>query len=139
MVLHHLHDVAATARECYRVLRQNGVLCVRNTTSDAGLVHQKFFPAVSDAVKQKLLARNDLTDVFQEVGFTLISHQIVPQEMAASWREYAEKIAARADSFIAPLSEGEFEEGMRKLHEFAAQIDPAQPVIQEIDFFAFRK
>src|SRR3989344_6112388 len=47
MVLHHLHDVAATARECYRVLRQNGVLCGRNTTSDAGLVHQKFFPAVS--------------------------------------------------------------------------------------------
>src|ERR1700736_394507 len=46
MVYHHLTDPAAVARECRRVLRPAGHVCIRNGTRESDFPHRHFFPAL---------------------------------------------------------------------------------------------
>src|SRR5262249_17589548 len=46
MVFHHLDDPAAVAKECRRIVRQGGCVCVRNTVQDSNSPHRHFFPAI---------------------------------------------------------------------------------------------
>jgi hypothetical protein len=63
---------------------------------------------------------------------------LVRHEVAANWRAYAEKIAAGADSILAQLSERDFLDGMRLLHQHAASAGDV-PVCEVVDLFAFRR
>ena len=59
--------------------------------------------------------------------------------MAPNWKTYSEKLAIRANSLIARLSEVNFEAGMAKVRAHAAQTDPTEEVSEGIDFFVFKK
>ena len=45
-IYHHLPDPAAVARECRRVLRVDGYVCIRTGTRENNVVVPNFFPAV---------------------------------------------------------------------------------------------
>jgi ubiquinone/menaquinone biosynthesis C-methylase UbiE len=45
-IYHHLPDPAAVARECRRVLRVGGYVCIRTGTRENDVVVPSFFPAV---------------------------------------------------------------------------------------------
>jgi len=59
-------------------------------------------------------------------------------EVAANWNVYADKIAYRADSILAQLTDSEFEQGLRNLRRYAVLQPPSRPVIEPVDFFIFR-
>ena len=59
--------------------------------------------------------------------------------MAPDWLEFVRKSALRADSFLARLSDTEFEHGMAALRAHDANINPAEAVTEEIDWFVFTK
>jgi hypothetical protein len=66
-------------------------------------------------------------------------HEIVTEIVAPDWPSFVRKSALRADSFLARLSDTEFDQGMAALRAHGADINPAQAVTEEIDWFVFTK
>jgi ubiquinone/menaquinone biosynthesis C-methylase UbiE len=137
MVYHHLTDPAAVARECHRVLRQGGYVCVRNGTRESDFPHRHFFPALRVLIDSDLPSRRDIQSVFAVGGFTPIVHRVVTQVTARDWPSFIEKSALRADSFLARLSDDDFQQGMAALRTPGAAIDQNDAVTEEIDWLVF--
>ncbi len=136
MMLHHLDDREGAAKECRRVLRTGGRVCIRNTTRDSDYPHPRFFPGFQAIVDTQLPSRAEVVALFQTTGLRLCAHEIVPHPVAASWQDLADKLALRADSFIVRLPAEEFEAGMAALRAHAAA-NAAEEITQQLDFFVF--
>ena len=140
MVYHHLGDPAAVARECRRVLRSEGQVCLRNGTADQieAYPYIDFFPGIRPLIAAKLSSCADIRDNFAKAGLETVAHQVVDHRMADNWLDYAEKQALRADSFLTALPDPDFESGLAALRQHAAQADQSQPVAMKVDIFVFR-
>ena len=138
MVLHHLPDIPATARECGRVLRQGGRLCVRNCTRDIVYPQSRFFPGMLPMVDADLPSSEGIVALFEAAGLTSRAHETVTQTVADSWKAFADKLALRADSFLARLPDAEFEAGLAALRAYAKGREP-EDITEEIDFFVFER
>jgi len=139
MVYHHLTDPTAVARECHRVLRQGGYTCIRNSTRETDFPHRHFFPALRALIDSDLPSRRDIESVFAAGGFTPVVHQVVTQVTAANWTRFVEKSALRADSFLARLSDDDFQQGMTALRTPGDAINQDDAVTEEIDWFVFTR
>ena len=134
MVFHHLPDAGAAVREFRRVLRPGGHVCVRTVTRDGDFPHRRFFPTAEAG----LPARLEVETVFAGAGFALVAHEAVTQMVAASWPEFVAKIALRAYSTLASLSDQEFEAGMAALRSHSPPGGPQREVTEDIDWLVFR-
>jgi ubiquinone/menaquinone biosynthesis C-methylase UbiE len=139
MVVHHLPDIVVTARECLRVLREGGRVCIRNSTVDTPFPELGFFAGLRAVIERELPSRRRIITGFEAAGFETESHRLVRHVMAPNWGAYAEKMALRATSFIAQLPEDEFDLGIAKLRAHANGADPTEEVSLDIDFFVFNK
>jgi hypothetical protein len=74
---------------------------------------------------------------FAAIGFTPRHHEIVTELVAPDWPSFVRKSALRADSFLARLSNAEFDQGMAALR--AHRANPDEAVTEEIDWFVFAK
>jgi SAM-dependent methyltransferase len=140
MVFHHFADQPGAARECRRVLRGGGTVCLRAATVNriATYPYVPFFARSRVILETTLQNQERIEAIFHDAGFELARHELVRHEVAANWRVYADKIAAGADSILAQLSEREFLQGMRLLNQHAANADEV-PVDEVVDLFAFRR
>jgi len=139
MIFHHLKDPHRALVECRRVLRADGVACLRTGTTDRMETYAfvPSFEASRPILKRTLPSESQVISAFQVAGFELKSHQLVDSAMASNWPEYADKIAQRADSILAQLSASEFNEGLRKLRRYSESA-PDASVSEPVDFFCFR-
>jgi ubiquinone/menaquinone biosynthesis C-methylase UbiE len=137
MILHHLNDRARTAQECRRVLREGGRVCVRNSTRDSIYPQSRFFPGMLPMIKNELPLRDEVVAIFENAGLQLAAYQRVSHFVATGWRDLADKLAMRADSFLTRLPEAEFEAGMAALTAYANHCDPLDAIIEDIHFFVF--
>ena len=64
--------------------------------------------------------------------------QLVPTVLAPDWATFADKISLRGDSIIVRLSASDFEAGMAKLRGRAQQ-HASGPIVEDLDWFVFRK
>ncbi|MBY9004262.1 MAG: class I SAM-dependent methyltransferase [Candidatus Lokiarchaeota archaeon] len=56
--LHHISDIEATLKECFRILRLNGIVCVFEPNSDGiKIIREKKFPTHPDAVDPRNYVR----------------------------------------------------------------------------------
>ena len=138
MVYHHFCDPSAVAKECHRVLRQGGYACIRNGTRESDFPHRHFFP-LRALIDSDLPSRRDIEAVFTAVGFTPVVRQVVTQVTATDWPSFVEKSALRADSFLARLSDDDFEQGMATLRAPGEAINQNDAVTEEIDWFVFTR
>ena len=76
--------------------------------------------------------------LFAAAGLPSRAHAIVTHAVAASWQEFADKLALRADSFLARLPDSEFESGLAALNAYANGREPEE-ITEEIDFFVFER
>lgn len=136
-VYHHLPDRAGVARECRRVLRLGGHVCIRTGTRENDVIVPKFFPAVRPMLDADLPSSEEIRSNFAVAGFTLRHYEIVTEVVAPDWQSFVGKSALRADSFLARLSDTEFKQGMAALRAHRANIDPDKAVTEEIDWFVF--
>ena len=139
MVYHHFADPRLVARECHRVLRRGGHVCVRNGSRESDFPHRHFFPALDSLIASELPCRADIVAGFTGAGFRLATREVIVQKIAPDWTAFAENSALRADSFLARLPESDFASGMAALRTYANNRDPNEPVTEEIDWFLFRK
>ena len=138
MVYHHLGSPAAAARECHRVLRDGGYVCIRNGTRESDFPHRHFF-ALQSLIETELPARAEIAATFESAGFAGVTHWVVRQTIAPDWASFVEKSALRGDSFLARLSDKEFRAGMDALQAHGDSIDLSAPVTEEIDWFVFAR
>jgi ubiquinone/menaquinone biosynthesis C-methylase UbiE len=138
MVYHHLSDPPAVARECHRVLRKRGHVCVRNGTLQTDFPHRHFFPGLEPLISSLLPLRQDIEQAFVMAGFAPMVHRVVTQVVASNWPSFVEKSALRADSFLARIADEDFDRGMAALRSAGDSVDPNDPVTEEVDWFVFR-
>jgi ubiquinone/menaquinone biosynthesis C-methylase UbiE len=140
MAFHHFTDPATVARECHRVLRNNGILCLRTGCSEkiGEYPYIPFFAKARDLLAKHLPSLTFQTQTFEKGGFTTLSTEVVIQEIAADYSDYADKVALKADSILIRLDNKEFAAGMESLRLTAATM-PARPITEPIDFVVFKK
>jgi ubiquinone/menaquinone biosynthesis C-methylase UbiE len=141
MVFHHFEDPGRAAEECHRVLRAAGVVCMR-----AGVTNRAdsypcvpFFPRTRSLLASSLPSLAFIETTFQAAGFDILHHEVVMSEVAASWPAYADKIAYRADSILAQLTDPEFEQGLTSLRRYAALQPSSHRVMDPVDLLVFRR
>jgi SAM-dependent methyltransferase len=141
MVFHHFGDRDQVARECRRVLRDNGVAVMRVGTTDSidNYPYVPFLPRTRQVFENTLTSLEDVRRTFIDAGFELMTHEVVMSETAASWSDYAERVALRADSILIQLGEAEFAEGLAALRAYAARQHPDRAVIEPVDLLAFQR
>lgn len=139
MVFHHFIDPARVAQECRRVLRQDGVVCLRGGSAEQidAYPHVEFFPGARSLMMRDLASVAAIKATFAGAGFGHTHHEVVASEVAGNWSAFAEKIAHRADSFLVRLADTEFAAGLAALQEHARTAPSSESVIEPVDFFAF--
>ena len=138
MVLHHLPDKGAAARECCRILRAGGRFCLRTCTRDIVYPQSRFFPGILPMLKADLPSAAEIIVLFEAAGLRNRAHQLVTQMLATDWQQFTDKLALRADSFLARLPDEEFAAGMAKLQAHAGQ-SASENITETIDFFVFER
>jgi ubiquinone/menaquinone biosynthesis C-methylase UbiE len=140
MVFHHFDKPDQAVRECRRVLRRNGTVCLRAATIDriGTYPYVPFFPRSGAILTNVLQSQAFIETIFVNAGFHLVCHQLVRSEVASNWDTYAEKLAFRADSIFAQLSDQEFAAGLAALREHAVIAAPDETVVELVDFFVLR-
>lgn len=139
MSFHHFTDPCLAARECRRVLRKSGRAFVRAATREniPSYPYVPFFPSTRSMLEELLQDNAGIRKVFEAAGFHMIASGIVMQTIAPTWRAYAEKLSAGADSVLTRLSRKELESGLAQLRSRSVEADPKN-VVEPIDLFVFR-
>lgn len=85
MSFHHFSDPACAARECRRVLRQDGTLIVRTGTREqiASYPYVPFFPQTRSMIEELLADVAGLRAVFETAGFRCRASDIVTRDHRA--------------------------------------------------------
>ena len=141
MVFHHLDSPESVARECCRVLRPNGSVCLRAGTIEQipSYAYVPFFSRSAKILQDYLQSRAFVETVFAQAELELIHHELVSSEVASDWMEYAGRLEHRADSVLVQLSDSEFEVGLASVKQHARSHAGDGPVTELVDFFVFRR
>lgn len=138
MTFHHFVDRAQTARECRRVLRRGCALVVRAATREQidRYPYTAFIPRSRALHEETLPWLREIRDVFEGAGFRHRSSDVITQTIAPDWFAYADKLAAGGDSVLARLDDAEFQEGLRRVRQYAIEAGKV-PVTEPIDLVVF--
>lgn len=132
MAFHHFTSPDLVAKECRRVLRPGGMVCIRSSLREYGSPYEAYFPNYH-ATLGKLPSAGEIVTPFARNGFRLTSHEAVPHKMAETASDLAEKAAFRADTTLQLLSDEDFARGLANLRNAPSY----EPVMIDIALFAF--
>jgi hypothetical protein len=90
-------------------------------------------------INSEMPSQRDIEEVFGAAGFAPIVHQVVRQVIAPDWERFVDKMRLRADSFLARLSDQDFEQGMIALQSPGSTVDQRDVVTEEIGWFVFAR
>jgi ubiquinone/menaquinone biosynthesis C-methylase UbiE len=138
MSFHHFVDRASAAKECRRVLRDQGILYVRTGTREQiqSYPYVPFFPSTFRKLVEVLPNHAELCEPFEAAGFRLSASDLIIQTIAPTWGAYADKLSAGGDSVLATLSAQDFESGLAAVRRHVAEA-ANQSVVEPIDLFVF--
>ncbi len=138
MGFHHFADPMAVGRECARVLRRGGQVCVRTITRDqiANYPYFPFFPGIGPVLERRLPSVEESCRPFEAAGLRRRFAGAVVQQIADSYAAYADKLSSGADTSLACLDPNEFAAGLEAIRKRHAATAPAA-ITEPIDFMVF--
>ena len=141
-VIHHLPDRAVCARELARVLRPGGTVVIRTTFRERldALVYS-YWPRLRAVDPGRFPGQDEVIGEFTGAGFSVASVRSFGQPVAASLREYSDRMAARGQAKFGYLTPAQFAAGLRQLR-FDASAEPAgapEPVSERYDVLVLAK
>ena len=106
MAYHHFTEPRVVATECRRVLQPGGSVFVRTGVRErmASYPYAPFFPDAVPVGERRLPSASEICAVFGSAGFRRAIVGEIVQQTAASWPDYATRIATRSDSVVASLN-----------------------------------
>jgi ubiquinone/menaquinone biosynthesis C-methylase UbiE len=141
MVIHHVPDLDACARELSRVVKPAGLVFIRNTFSGRleGIRHYEFFPSTRAIDEARLPRVEHVREAFAARGFGLEAFDTLEQEIDPSLAAHSDRISRRALSSFELITDTEFERGL-ELMRLAADREPIPtPVREQIDLLVLRR
>jgi ubiquinone/menaquinone biosynthesis C-methylase UbiE len=137
-VLHHVENLPAAFGEIRRVLRARGRLCIRQTTRENldSYFYQRFFPLARAIDERRLPWRAALRSLARAGRFREVAVETLRQEIAATGRDYVERIALRTYSDLACIADEAFRAGLEAFRAYSAT-HPDYPKSAENDLFVF--
>ncbi|MGH7303054.1 MAG: class I SAM-dependent methyltransferase [Candidatus Rokuibacteriota bacterium] len=141
MVIHHVPDLDACARELYRVVKPDGLVFIRNTFSGRleGIRHYKFFPSARAIDEARLPRVEHVRQAFEARGFTLAALDTLVQEIDPSLAAHYDRIKRRALSSFDLITDAEFEQGLQRMQIAVALETAATPIQEPIDLLVLRR
>jgi ubiquinone/menaquinone biosynthesis C-methylase UbiE len=141
MVFHHFADPALVGRECARVLRPGGHVCLRTITRDQipHYPYLPFFPGARAVLERRLPTTEASCAAFEGAGLRRQFAGVVVQHIADDYAAYADKLASGADTTLASLDRREFEAGLAAIRTMHLDAGPPTAVVEPIDFMVFQK
>lgn len=141
MTYHHISDFSVAIGEFKRALRSPGFLCIRNSTKDLlnEVPYLKYFPTARELNNHRIPMQQELIDVVEGGGFSLLIHEVIKQIFAESLREYCEKISRRGLSDLVRIPDVEFEAGVQRMMDDIERNKVRGPIVEPIDLFIFKK
>lgn len=139
MSFHHFKDPSLAARECRRVLHDNGIVVIRTGTREQipSYPYVPFFPSTRSMLEDLLQDGAGLRKVFEAAGFRFVASEIVTQTIAPSWGAYAERLSAGGDSVLARLGQEELKSGLTAMRNHVVR-GARKVVVEPIDLLVFR-
>lgn len=135
MAFHHFEAPAVVARECARVLRPTGRVVVRTISADriSDYPYLPFFPGTTALLERRLPSRSAMRAAFEAAALRTVAADVVIQEIARDYAEYADKLSAGADTTLNSLSREQFNAGLAAMR--AKRTDTA--ITEPIDVLVF--
>ena len=86
MVFHHFDDREQAVRECQRVLRRDGSVCLRAGTTDriSQTPDLPFFPRSDAILHNTFHSQAAIEAIFNDAGFRLVGHELICSSLALS-------------------------------------------------------
>ena len=138
-VYHHLQDPGLTVRECRRVLRHPGYVVLRNSTSNQAdsFPYVGLFPGIEEIIGRYQPASSEVVSMLSSNEFNLLTHKVIPHQMAENWNTLLEKAKLRADSLLVRLSDENYGSGIEALERHVETTADQGAVYVNIDLFVF--
>jgi SAM-dependent methyltransferase len=139
-VFHHFTDRPAAAAEIARVLRPDGIVCIRTVFGDRQrpFSWMRYFPRAAEIERTVFPGFDETIGIFTDAGFDFVALDDVEFEVASSPAAHLERLKHRAISTLERLSEDEVESGLAAM-ERAVAVLPAEPVIEIGDLLVLRR
>lgn len=140
MVYHHIKNKSVAINEVARVLKKNGVLGIRTSTTDSldSYLYLDFFPDARQINMEKIPSRKNIIEFLQSNRFVLRGHSIIHQITADNLQKYFEKISLRGLSDLSAIPDDKFQDGLTSFKKYCDKHKTGEPVYEDIDLFVFR-
>jgi ubiquinone/menaquinone biosynthesis C-methylase UbiE len=141
MVIHHVPDLAACARELHRVVKRDGLVFIRNTFSGRldGIRHYEFFPSARAVDEARLPTVERVREAFERRGFATVALDTIEQQIDPSLTAHYDRIERRALSSFELISDAEFDQGLARMRRAAEAETAPAPVLEKIDLLVLRR
>jgi SAM-dependent methyltransferase len=141
MVIHHVGDVGACARELHRVLTREGLVFIRNTFSGrlGGIPHYDFFPAARVVDESRLPTVESIRAAFGAQGFAFVALETLAQEIDPSLHAHHARMEQRALSSLTLISDAEFQKGLARMRRAVDHEVTPTPVVECLDLLVLRR
>jgi SAM-dependent methyltransferase len=131
LVLHHIPDLGAAAREIRRVLRPGAPVLIRGgvaPTSHDGIENVRWFPETARLI-DTFPSIEDTCRAFAAAGFPAHAHELVRETRGGRLVELLDHVDTlrRADTTMRSLTDEEFLRGKERLRRAVDAEDPANP------------